>query len=180
MRKNKFLSVMAVALAAVQLIRASTVTVQASTLTGAVETDDFIRGVDVSTLDMLEDLGAQYYQNNVANDALTILHNNGANYVRLKLWVDPYDEDGNAYGGGNNDYDTTLALAKRAQNLGMNILIDFHLSDFWADPANQIKPKAWEDLSYSELKETLYSYMKTTLNNFASEGIVPDYGTGWK
>ena len=84
---------------------------------GAVETDDFIRGVDVSTLDMLEDLGAQYYQNNVANDALTILHNNGANYVRLKLWVDPYDEDGNAYGGGNNDYDTTLALAKRAQNL---------------------------------------------------------------
>ncbi len=42
----------------------------------------------------------------------------------LKLWVDPYDEDGNAYGGGNNDYDTTLALAKRAQNLGMNILID--------------------------------------------------------
>lgn len=174
MRKNKFLSVMAVALAAVQLISASTVTVQASTLTGAVETDDFIRGVDVSTLDMLEDLGAQYYQNNVANDALTILHNNGANYVRLKLWVDPYDEDGNAYGGGNNDYDTTLALAKRAQNLGMNILIDFHLSDFWADPANQIKPKAWEDLSYSELKETLYSYMKTTLNNFASEGIVPD------
>lgn len=79
MRKNKFLSVMAVALAAVQLISASTVTVQASTLTGAVETDDFIRGVDVSTLDMLEDLGAQYYQNNVANDALTILHNNGAN-----------------------------------------------------------------------------------------------------
>ena len=94
--------------------------------------------------------------------------------MRLKLWVDPYDENGNPYGGGNNDYDTTLKLAKRAKKLGMKILIDFHLSDFWADPANQIKPKAWKNLSYSELKQTLYSYMKTSLNDFAAEGIVPD------
>lgn len=56
----------------------------------------------------------------------------------------------------------------------MKILIDFHLSDFWADPANQIKPKAWKNLSYSELKTTLYNYMKTTLNNFAADGVVPD------
>lgn len=146
----------------------------ASGSTGALDTDGFIRGVDVSTLDMLETLEASYSQNDISNDALTILHNNGATYVRLKLWVDPYDEDGNAYGGGNNDYKTTLSLAKRAKSLGMKILIDFHLSDFWADPANQIKPKAWEDLSYTELQTTVYNYMKTTLNNFASEGIVPD------
>ena len=50
---------------------------------------------------------------------MTILHNNGANYVRLKLWVDLYDENGKPYGGGNNDYDTTLKLAKRAKKLGM-------------------------------------------------------------
>lgn len=146
----------------------------AYTNTGAVDTSNFIRGVDVSTLDMLEDLGAKYYQNGSESDALTILRNNGANYVRLKLWVNPYDKDGNAYGGGNNDYATTLALAQRAKNLGMGILIDFHLSDFWADPANQIKPKDWENLTYSELKTTLYNYMKTTLNDFASAGIVPD------
>ena len=174
MRKKKIVSVITAALVAVQLVSAVPVSVQATTNTGAVDTESFIRGVDVSTLDMLEDLGAEYYQNNVKSDALTILHNNGANYVRLKLWVDPYDENGNAYGGGNNDYSTTLALAKRAKQLGMNILIDFHLSDFWADPANQIKPKAWKDLSYSALKDTLYSYMKSTLNDFASEGIVPD------
>lgn len=149
-------------------------TVFATTITGAVDTDNFVRGVDVSTLDMLEDLGARYYQNNVESDALTILKNNGANYVRLKLWVDPYDENGNPYGGGNNDYATTLALARRAKNLGMGVLIDFHLSDFWTDPANQIKPKAWKDLSYSELKTTLYNYMKDTLNNFAAAGIVPE------
>ena len=70
----------------------SGLTVFATTITGAVDTDNFVRGVDVSTLDMLEDLGARFYQNNVESDALTILKNNGANYVRLKLWVDPYDE----------------------------------------------------------------------------------------
>ena len=116
--------------------------------------DNFIRGVDVSTLDMLEKLGARYYSKGTQQDALKILHDNGANYVRLKLWVDPYDEDGNAYGGGNNDYATTLRLAKRANKLGMKILLDFHYSDFWADPANQIKPKAWKNLSFSNLKKT--------------------------
>ena len=174
MVKKKILSAMAAAFVAVQLLGTTVITAQASTITGAVSTDNFIRGVDVSTLDMLEDLGAHYYEKNQESDAMTILHNNGANYVRLKLWVDPYDENGNPYGGGNNDYDTTLKLAKRAKKLGMKILIDFHLSDFWADPANQIKPKAWKNLSYSELKQTLYSYMKTSLNDFAAEGIVPD------
>lgn len=174
MRRSKILLAIVLMLMVVQIADRTTITAQASTVTGAVDTDNFIRGVDVSTLDMLEDLGAKYYQNNAQGDALTVLHDNGANYVRLKLWIDPYDEDGNAYGGGNNDYATTLTLAKRAKNLGMKILIDFHLSDFWADPANQIKPKAWKSLSYSELKETVYSYMKATLNNFAAEGIVPD------
>lgn len=135
--------------------------------------DTFVRGVDVSTLDMLEDLGARYYSDGAEGDALEILNANGANYVRLKLWVDPYDENGNAYGGGNNDFATTLRLAKRANALGMGILLDFHLSDFWADPANQIKPKAWSSLSFAELKTTVYDYMKNTLNDFAAEGIVP-------
>lgn len=173
MKKKGFITtVVAITLVAIQLL--SGLKVYAHTNTGGVDTDNFIRGVDISTLDMLEDLGAKYYQNGVKKDALTILHNNGANYVRLKLWVDPYDEYGNAYGGGNNDYATTLALAKRAKSLGMGILIDFHLSDFWADPANQIKPKSWENLTFYELKTTLYNYMKNTLNDFASDGIVPD------
>ena len=74
---------------------------------------------------MLEKLGANYYSNGRKDDALKILRDNGANYVRLKLWVDPYDEKGNPYGGGNNDFATTLRLAKRAKALGMNILLDF-------------------------------------------------------
>ena len=142
-------------------------------VSAAVE-EDFIRGVDVSMLSMLEDLGATYYDNNVAGDALEILQDHGANYVRLKLWVDPYDGNGNPYGGGTNDFETTLALAKRADALGMGILINFHLSDWWADPAKQIKPKAWSGLSYANLKTTVYNYMKDTLDDFAAEGIVPD------
>lgn len=90
------------------------------------------------------------------------------------MWLNPYDEKGNAYGGGTNDYKTTLSLAKRAKALGMKILIDFHLSDFWADPANQIKPKEWEKLSYIETKNVLYLYFKNTLNKFVEDGINPD------
>lgn len=140
----------------------------------AAQFDDFIRGVDVSMLSMVEDLGGEFFTNGVPGDALEILHDHGANYVRLKLWVDPYDPYGNPYGGGTNDFETTLALAKRANALGMGILINFHLSDWWADPAKQIKPKAWSSLSFSNLKTTVYNYMKGTLNDFADEGIIPD------
>lgn len=135
---------------------------------------DFIRGVDVSMLSMVEDLGGKFYYNGVQGDALRILRDHGANYVRLKLWVNPYDAQGNSYGGGTNDFNTTLALAQRAKALGMKILINFHLSDWWADPAKQIKPKAWSNLSYSSLKTTVYNYMRNTLNDFAVQGIIPD------
>ena len=135
---------------------------------------DFIRGADVSMLKDIEDLGGEFYDNGVKKDALEIMKNHGANYVRLRLWVDPYDSEGNSYGGGSNDFNTTLYLAKRAQEKGMKVLIDFHLSDYLADPGTQSKPKAWENLSYDELKTTLYNYMKNTLNDFKNQGVVPD------
>ena len=151
MKKRTIISVLLTAALCIQPL-----SVSAAPVSEDVSTQDFIRGVDVSTLDMLEELGAIYYSDGVEGDALEILNNNGANYVRLKLWVDPYDAEGNPYGGGNNDFETTLSLAKRAEALDMGILIDFHLSDFWADPANQIKPKAWSDLSFDELKTTVH------------------------
>lgn len=89
---------------------------------------DFIRGADVSMLKEIEDLGGKFYDNGVENDALEIMKNHGANYVRLRLWVNPYDSEGNSYGGGSNDFNTTLTLAKRAKEKGMKVLIDFHLS----------------------------------------------------
>lgn len=138
------------------------------------DSSDFIRGVDVSMLKEEEKLGAVYYDGGICKDAMRILRDHGANYVRLRLWVNPYDKWGNSYGGGDNDFSTDLALAKRANSLGMKILLDFHFSDFWVDPGKQIKPKAWANLSYADLKTTLYRYVKTTMNEFVSNGIRPD------
>lgn len=135
---------------------------------------DFIRGADVSMLKDIESLGGKFYDEGVNKDALEIMNDHGANYVRLRLWVNPYDSAGNSYGGGSNDFNTTLELAKRAKAQGMKVLVDFHLSDYWADPGTQSKPKAWENLSYAELKSTLYHYMKNTMNDFKAQGIIPD------
>lgn len=135
---------------------------------------DFIRGGDVSMLKSIEDLGGTFYDNGVQQDALKILNNHGANYVRLRLWVNPYDEAGNSYGGGGNDFQTTLTMALRAKQLGMKVLLDFHLSDYWADPGTQSKPKAWQNLSYAQLKTSLNNYMKTTMDAFKAAGVVPE------
>ncbi|MDR2044827.1 MAG: glycosyl hydrolase 53 family protein [Clostridium sp.] len=135
---------------------------------------DFIRGVDVSMLKTVEDCGGLFYDNAVPQDALEILKNHGANAVRLRLWVDPYDANGDSYGGGGNDYATTLGLAQRAKQLGMKVLIDFHLSDWWADPGTQSKPKAWENLTYADLKTALYDYVKDTMDDLVSDGMIPD------
>lgn len=135
---------------------------------------DFIRGVDISMLNEIETRGGKYYENRVQKDAMQILKNHGANYVRLKLWVNPYDAQGKSYGGGGNDFNTTLHLAQRAKNLGLKVLIDFHFSDFWADPGTQSKPKTWKNLTYSELKSTMYTYVKSTMNDFCSNGVMPD------
>ena len=64
----------------------------------------------------------------------------GVNYVRIRVWNHPYDKDGNGYGGGNNDIDTAVELGKRATKYGMKVCIDFHYSDFWADPNKQFAP----------------------------------------
>lgn len=136
--------------------------------------DDFIKGADISTLEQLESKGARFYVNGVEKDLLEILKENGVNYIRLRLWNDPYDTNGNDYGAGNADIETVISLAKRAKNLDMKFLLDFHYSDFWADPGKQYKPKAWENLSFNELENAVYEYTKEILNQLVDEGISPD------
>lgn len=92
--------------------------------------NEFIKGADVSTLYQLESKGAKFYEDGTETDAMQILKNNGINYIRLRLWNDPYDMLGDPYGAGNTDLDTVIALAKRAKNLDMKFLLDFHYSDF--------------------------------------------------
>ncbi|BBF43144.1 putative galactosidase [Lachnospiraceae bacterium KM106-2] len=135
---------------------------------------DFIRGADISMLADVEEHGGKFYQNGKSQDALQIMSSSGCNYARIRLWVDPYDESGNSYGGGHNDLKTALALAKRAKSKGMKVLLDCHLSDWWADPGTQSKPKAWKNLSYSKLKSQVHDYMKSVMKSFKDAGLTPD------
>ena len=132
-----------------------------------------IKGMDISMISALERQGACYYLNGVKKDVFRILRECGANMIRLRLWYDPYTEDGVAYGGGDNDLETTISLARRAKENGMDILLDFHYSDFWADPGKQFKPKAWEALSGMGLRRAVYKYTAETMRRFRAEGLTP-------
>lgn len=136
---------------------------------------DFIKGADISTLLEAEQHGAKFYnQNGQQQDAIAILKANGVNTVRLRLWVDPQDADGNTYGGGSNNLENTIALAKRVKAQGLKLLLDFHYSDFWTDPGKQFKPKAWEKMDYLQLKTAIHDYTRDTIARFKKEGVLPD------
>ncbi|EOF9308035.1 glycoside hydrolase family 53 protein [Enterobacter cloacae] len=136
---------------------------------------DFIKGADISTLLEAEQHGAKFYnQNGQQQDAIAILKANGVNYVRLRLWVDPQDASGKTYGGGSNNLENTIALAKRVKAQGLKLLLDFHYSDFWTDPGKQFKPKAWEKMDYPQLKTAIHDYTRDTIAHFKKEGVLPD------
>ncbi|HFK5732757.1 TPA: arabinogalactan endo-beta-1,4-galactanase [Enterobacter sichuanensis] len=136
---------------------------------------DFIKGADISTLLEAEQHGAKFYnQNGQQQDAIAILKANGVNTVRLRLWVAPQDADGNTYGGGSNNLENTIALAKRVKAQGLKLLLDFHYSDFWTDPGKQFKPKAWEKMDYLQLKTAIHDYTRDTIARFKKEGVLPD------
>ena len=116
--------------------------------------DDFIRGMDASEVLSLENSGVKYYDyDGNEQDIFKTLADSGVNYIRLRVWNDPYDKDGNGYGGGNCDLNTAVELGKRATQYGMKVNIDFHYSDFWADPKRQNCPKAWEGMDLTQKKE---------------------------
>lgn len=128
---------------------------------------DFIKGVDVSSVISLEDSGVIFYnEKGKEQDIFKTLKDSGVNYIRVRVFYDPYDSKGNGYGGGNNDLDTAIKIGKRATKYGMKVLVDFHYSDFWADPKKQKAPKEWENLSIDEKGEKLYLYTKESLNTF--------------
>jgi arabinogalactan endo-1,4-beta-galactosidase len=134
--------------------------------------DDFIRGMDASSVLVEENSGVKYYNfDGEEQDVFQTLAEAGVNYIRLRVWNDPYDEDGNGYGGGNNDVATAIELGKRATKYEMKVCIDFHYSDFWADPKRQHAPKAWEGMSLEEKSEALYDFTKESLSEMLDAGV---------
>ena len=133
-----------------------------------------IRGVDISMLAEVEAFGGTYYADGAPRDLLDLLVDHHINTVRLRLWVDPFDEDGQPYLGGTNDLPTTVLLARRAAQRGLKILLDLHYSDFWTDPKKQAAPKSWRGLSAAEMEDTVEDYTRSVLTALVDAGITPD------
>ena len=134
--------------------------------------DDFYRGMDASAVLALENSGVKYYNfDGKEQDVFMTLAQAGVNYIRLRVWNDPYDENGNGYGGGNNDVATAIVLGQRATKYGMKVCIDFHYSDFWADPKKQFVPKAWEGMDIEEKSDALYNFTLESLTQLLDAGV---------
>lgn len=129
--------------------------------------------MDVSSLKELEGLGAKYYKDGQEGELLDILKDYGVNSVRLRLWNNPYSEDGVPYGAGTNNLETTSELAKRALDKGLSFLLDLHYSDFWADPGKQRIPKAWRGLDERGLEKAVYDFTRETLTALGERGSFP-------
>ena len=134
--------------------------------------DDFMLGADISSLLSLEASGRVFYGfDGKEQDLLKTLSEAGINYIRVRVWNDPFDENGNGYGGGNCTVDTAIELGKRAAEYGMGLLVDFHYSDFWADPAKQKAPKAWANMTLAEKTEAIYDYTVESITKIKSSGV---------
>ena len=134
--------------------------------------EDFILGMDASCVPALEKSGVRYYDyDGTQKDVYEILSNNGINYIRVRVWNDPFDAEGNGYGGGNCDIENAIVVGKRATEHGMKLLVDFHYSDFWADPGKQMVPKAWQGMNFEEKQEALYQYTRDCLQKLKAAGV---------
>ena len=133
---------------------------------------DFILGMDASCVPALEAAGVCYYDHDgKEKDVFLILRENGINYIRVRVWNDPFDTEGNGYGGGNCDINNAIEIGKRATKAGMKLLIDFHYSDFWADPGKQMPPKAWQGMTIEEKEKALYHYTEKCLKTLLKAGV---------
>lgn len=150
-------------------------------IAGTTDADGFMRGMDVSSVLALynswqEADGSSHFKNFEGEELdiqgfFNLLHDTGTNYIRLRVWNDPFDADGNGYGGGNVDINAAIEMGQYATNAGMKVLIDFHYSDFWADPNKQMVPKAWADLTIDEKADALYEYTKDCLLQLKDAGV---------
>lgn len=131
----------------------------------------FVKGMDLSTLLELERCGAKYYDNGEERDLLAIMKSYDVDTIRIRLWNDPWSETGESYGAGENDLKTSLEIAKRVTAAGFGVLLNFHYSDFWADPGKQIKPKAWADYGVEELEQAVYDYTLESMRTFLDAGV---------
>lgn len=130
---------------------------------------DFIMGVDISSMISELESGVVYkdYDGNelkTLDDVVKFLADQGINHIRVRVWNNPYDSNGNGYGGGNNDVAKAKKFADACRKAGINMLVDFHCSDLWTDPGKQQAPKAWKNYTLAQKAETLTAFIEESLN----------------
>ncbi|MGY2573082.1 arabinogalactan endo-1,4-beta-galactosidase [Vibrio diazotrophicus] len=129
----------------------------------------FIKGADISWITQMEDSGYEFYNDwGYRQDVLSILRDHGMNAVRLRVWVNPSD-------GYYSSLDDVIVKAQWAKDANMDVMIDFHYSDTWADPGNQWKPSQWQQLSFEDLMGQVWSYTRDSLNTLKAAGITPKW-----
>lgn len=135
-------------------------------------------GGDISLLTKYEEHGAKYLDNNgnPCGDLLSFFKQNGHNAMRVRLFVNPSNASTTDKGQGVcQDLDYVIKLAKRIKDNGFALMLDFHYSDSWADPAKQFTPKEWLSLSDNELYTKIYEYTKDCLSKLNEAGATPDF-----
>ncbi len=134
--------------------------------------EGFYLGMDVSSVLAEEASGVVYRDaDGTPRDLFELLAENGVNLIRVRVWNDPFDSEGRGYGGGNNDVNALVEIGRRAAAAGLPLLVDFHYSDFWADPSKQMVPKAWEGLSIRQKTPLVTEFTWDCLTRLKEAGV---------
>lgn len=132
----------------------------------------FSKGADVSWLPQMEATGYKFYDSDgTQKDCLQLLKDRGMNTIRLRVFVNPSNDKIN----GHCSPQETVAIAVKAKNLGMRVMIDFHYSDTWADPGHQTKPAAWANHTFPQLLYDVYNHTFDVLDALKAAGVTPEW-----
>lgn len=128
---------------------------------------DFVKGADVGFLTSQERQGQKFYDvDGNERECLELLKNDfQMSAIRMRVWVNPR--------GGMNDKNELLVMAKRVKALDMDLMVDFHYSDSWADPAKQPIPRAWQNHTFEEMKQDVRMHTIDVLSLLKENGIMP-------
>ncbi|MEX0843715.1 MAG: glycosyl hydrolase 53 family protein, partial [Balneolaceae bacterium] len=141
---------------------------------------DFYFGNDLSYVNQMEDCGADFKEFGNPKDVYQIYADHGNNLVRVRLWVTPAWQNSisqpDGVKGQYSDFEDVKETIKRSKEAGMQVLLDFHYSDFWADPGRQVLPNDWYSVGPNEdaLADSVYNYTHRVLNKLDTAGLMPE------
>jgi len=160
---------------ALKVVRLHLIVVIAALLCTGAPAAEFIAGADFSHLGFFEDRGIVYKDGGEPRDALAILKRGGLNCVRLRLFTSSAEQARSDAYNYTNNLEYTLPLAARVKRAGLQLMLDFHYSDLWADPGKKNKPAAWSGLNLAGLEQRMYDYNSNTIAALNAAGAMPEY-----